>query len=618
MSHSHEQQPLLPSTMRAFVACSAFEFGGDRGPGGNGGGIVAFKYPRKGLRGCCARPFECAVVRLTRESLLVYRPTEPGLHAELSWRNVRKRRRHVSRKGDRVSYDFAFFTHSDILLLEVEDALTADGITAALRLLNMADASFASPVQDAVQWLVQNRPLPVPSVGCRSPPALTTRVPVIQREDPRGEALRRIRMREEEMREAIFYVPPRRSYATSLGTERRLKTRSPPRGSSSPAPRPNSQPPPRHIAAGTSADVGAPPLPRSASYSLGGEIARQSGAETASEMRELLHLLEQEEKKTTVLLESQEMRIRALRLMEETDAPLSLRQQAMTISGAHFSCNGQQKTRTESQEMGGKEAIQTVCDGSYASHERPPLALREIQPSPHRDQHQELSLYTQKPSSGSVMPTDDDVKCEAVTPASTSLGTHNGSNEELNGAHRMGPQHKTEQQRQQQLPVDGLSDSEALAREELCLELSNGKEEAATTESQPLVKRNPSHAVASAATKAVEAYSATKAEGGGVLCGNWEEPRQREAGRTFDSRTATQEARGEPPSEALEEKKGGAAPQREQQEVQEGIAAKTKGALRVCGTWKEYRDANSGRLYYVNTETKQRTWKIKETPFANE
>ncbi|KAF8291764.1 hypothetical protein TcBrA4_0097570 [Trypanosoma cruzi] len=142
------------------------------------------------------------------------------------------------------------------------------------------------------------------------------------------------------------------------------------------------------------------------------------------------------------------------------------------------------------------------------------------------------------------MPTDDDVKCEAVTPASTSLGTHNGNNEELNGAHRMGPQHKTEQQRQQQLPVDGLSDSEALAREELCLELSYGKEEAATTESQPLVKRNPSPAVASAATKAVEAYSATPAEGGGVLCGNWEEPREREAGRTFDSQTATQEARG--------------------------------------------------------------------------
>ncbi|RNC33144.1 hypothetical protein TcCL_Unassigned04181, partial [Trypanosoma cruzi] len=331
-----------------------------------------------------------------------------------------------------------------------------------------------------------------------------------------------------------------RSYATSLGTERRLKTRSPPRGSSSPAPRPNSQPLPRHIAAGTSADVGAPPLPRSASYSLGGEIARQSGTETASEMRELLHLLEQEEKKTTVLLESQEMRIRALRLMEETDAPLSLRQQAMTISGAHFSCNGRQKPRTESQEMGGKEAVQTVCDGIYASHKRPPLALREMQPLPHRDQHQELSLHTQKPSSGSVMPTDADVKCESATPALTSLGTHNGSNEELNGARRMGSHHKTEQQRQQQLPVDGLSDSEALAREGWCSELSYGKEEAATTESQPLVKGNPSPAVAAAATKAAEACSATPAEGGGVLCGNWEEPRQREAGRTYDSQTTTQ------------------------------------------------------------------------------
>ncbi|EKF29233.1 hypothetical protein MOQ_006994, partial [Trypanosoma cruzi marinkellei] len=285
MNHTHEQQRIPPSSMRAFVACSAFEFGEDCVPEGIGGGIVVFKYPRKGLRGCCARPFERAVVRLTRESLLVYRPTDPGLHAKLSWRNVRETRRHVSRKGDRVSYDFAFFTHSDILLLEVEDALMADGIAAALQLLSVADASSACPVRDAGQWLVQNRPLPESSAGCRSPPAPTTRVPLIERDDPRGEALRRIRMREEEMREAIFYVPPRRSYATSLGTEGRLRTRSPPRGSLSPAPRPNSQSQPRHIAAGTSAEVGAPPLPRSASCSLGGAIARQSGAETASEMR---------------------------------------------------------------------------------------------------------------------------------------------------------------------------------------------------------------------------------------------------------------------------------------------------------------------------------------------
>ncbi|KAF8279691.1 hypothetical protein TcBrA4_0102460 [Trypanosoma cruzi] len=123
-------------------------------------------------------------------------------------------------------------------------------------------------------------------------------------------------------------------------------------------------------------------------------------------------------------------------------------------------------------------------------------------------------------------------------------------------------QRKTDQQRQQQFSADGLLTSEALAREEWCSELSYGKEEAATNESQPLVKRNPSPAVASAATKAVEAYSATPAEGGGVLCGNWEEPRQREARRKYDSQTATQEARGKPPPEALEEKNSGAAPQR--------------------------------------------------------
>ncbi|EKF28965.1 hypothetical protein MOQ_007268, partial [Trypanosoma cruzi marinkellei] len=308
---------------------------------------------------------------------------------------------------------------------------------------------------------------------------------------------------------------------------------------------------PRHIAAGTSAEVGAPPLPRSASCSLGGAIARQSGAETASEMRGLLHLLEQEEKKTSVLLESQEKRIRALRLMEETDVPLSSRQQAMTTNGAPTSRNGQQKARTESQEMGGKDTVQTVCDGRYASPEKPPQGLQGTQPTSHRDQHQELSLHTQKPSSGSVVPTDFAVKCEerkeseAVTPALTSLGTRVESNDDLNGAPRMGSQRKTEQQRQQQLPAEGLSTSEALAQENPVSEFSRGKEEAATTVSQPLVKRSPSPAVAAAAaTKALEARSAMPAEGSGVLCGNWEERRRRETGRTYDSQTAPQEAGG--------------------------------------------------------------------------
>ncbi|EKF30046.1 hypothetical protein MOQ_006151 [Trypanosoma cruzi marinkellei] len=266
-------------------------------------------------------------------------------------------------------------------------------------------------------------------------------------------------------------------------------------------------------------------------------------------MRGLLHLLDQEEKKTSVLLESQEKRICALCLMEETDVPLSSRQQAMTTNGAPTSRNGQQKARTESQEMGGKDALQTVCDGRYASPEKPPRGLRGTQPTPHRDQHQELSLRTQQPSSGSVVPTDFAVKreerkeSEAVTPAVTPLGTRVESNEELNGARRTGSQRKTEQQRQQQLPAEGLSTSEALARENPVSELSRGKEEAATTGSQPLVKRSPFPAVA-AATKALEACSATPAEGGGVLHGQWRELRRRETGRTYDRQTFTKEAGG--------------------------------------------------------------------------
>ncbi|EAN83074.1 hypothetical protein TcYC6_0077070 [Trypanosoma cruzi] len=108
-----------------------------------------------------------------------------------------------------------------------------------------------------------------------------------------------------------------------------------------------------------------------------------------------------------------------------------------------------------------------------------------------------------------------------------------GSNEELNGARRMGSQRKTEQQRQQQFSANGLLTSEALARENLGSELSRGKEEAVKIELQTLVERNPSPAAAAAAataTNAAEACSATPAGGGGVLHGQWRELRQREMG----------------------------------------------------------------------------------------
>ncbi|RNC55836.1 hypothetical protein TcCL_ESM06677 [Trypanosoma cruzi] len=76
----------------------------------------------------------------------------------------------------------------------------------------------------------------------------------------------------------------------------------------------------------------------------------------------------------------------------------------------------------------------------------------------------------------------------------------------------------------------------------------------------------------------------------------------------------TQEERGKTQAEPLEMKRAGAAPQWKQHEVQEGIPSKTKGALRVSGTWNGVRDSESGRHYYVNTEAKQRTWKIRKGP----
>jgi hypothetical protein len=41
-------------------------------------------------------------------------------------------------------------------------------------------------------------------------------------------------------------------------------------------------------------------------------------------------------------------------------------------------------------------------------------------------------------------------------------------------------------------------------------------------------------------------------------------------------------------------------------------------ALRVSGAWKELLDPATQRKYYVNAETKQRTWKIADTPFATQ
>ncbi|EAN85978.1 hypothetical protein Tc00.1047053506617.50 [Trypanosoma cruzi] len=118
---------------------------------------------------------------------------------------------------------------------------------------------------------------------------------------------------------------------------------------------------------------------------------------------------------------------------------------------------------------------------------------------------------------------------EAVTPALASIGTQMENNEELNGARRMGSQRKTEQQRQQQFSADGLLTSEALAREDRDSELSRRKEEAVEIELQTLVERHPSPAEATAAN-AAETFSATPAEGGGVLHGQWRELRQREMG----------------------------------------------------------------------------------------
>ncbi|ESL05575.1 hypothetical protein TRSC58_06771 [Trypanosoma rangeli SC58] len=611
MSHHHGQQLPPPSSTHAFSACSAFEFGGDcahREPEGIGGGITVLQYPVKGLRGHRAKPFERAVVRLTRESLSVYRPTDPGLHAELCWRNVRERRRHLSRKEGRVSYEFAFFTHSSILVLEVADAGIAGGIVAALQLLNGWDVSFALPAQDAE------------TVAATTADAARART--IQRGDQGGEALRRIRVREEEMREAIFYLPSRRSPAGSLRTERWQPTRSPPLVSSSPAPRPKSQPLPRHPTAAALAEASAPSLPRSVSGPLSGASTCRSGTETIAEVRALLHLLEQEEKKASLSLKTQGERVRALHLKAETHLPQFLHQQVATTRGAPSSLDGQQQPHTELHGEGGTEAIQTLSQGGHALCGRPPRALQETQPPSQPDQCQELSPpQQQRPFTGSVVSTELNLKCEgrlesaAATSALASPDQQMGKNEAVNEASRIELQREAEEHKAQLSSGKPLLlQLQALAQERRDLALPQEGEAAASPESQPLAKA-PTSCAKTAATTVAEEPPATKASGG-VVYGSWKELHHKPTGRTYYRHIVTKEAQWEVPSEVLEMKKAAAATQQEQQEQQETTSVK-KGALRVCGAWKEFRDPKRGRLYYVNTETKQRTWNIKETSFAD-
>ncbi|KEG07748.1 hypothetical protein DQ04_08911000, partial [Trypanosoma grayi] len=131
------QQKQQPSrSTDVFSACTAFEYGG-----GGDACITALKYPLRGQDGYCAKPFESAVVRLTRESLSIYRPTDRVFYAELRWREVREIRRHTSGSSGEPLHEFAFMTPLGIIVVEVADTVTAEGIAASLRLLNVNSAT---------------------------------------------------------------------------------------------------------------------------------------------------------------------------------------------------------------------------------------------------------------------------------------------------------------------------------------------------------------------------------------------------------------------------------------------------------------------------------------------
>ncbi|KAF8307496.1 hypothetical protein TcBrA4_0018200 [Trypanosoma cruzi] len=318
MSHSQSSSQYHPSSMRAFVACSAFELlAGVVGLGATVAALVAFLNihgracvvavrDRLSVPWCASRGSPCWSTR----------PTEPGLRAELSRRKARKRRPPAcSGKGDRVSYDFAFFTHSDILL-EVEDALTADGITAALQLLCVTDATPLRPrCRTRGSGSCKTGLCRCPSAGCSSADFVDA-CAVIQRGGPRGEVLRRIRMHE-----AISCVPPRSSYATSPRNEGRWATRPLSRGLSFLR---HAQTYGRCLATSPQARWrrGGPASATHGSHLAHSVAQFPAGARRRQPLRcrGLLHLLEKE-KRRNVLFESQGRCIRALRLMEEANAP---------------------------------------------------------------------------------------------------------------------------------------------------------------------------------------------------------------------------------------------------------------------------------------------------------
>ncbi|ORC87288.1 uncharacterized protein TM35_000232590 [Trypanosoma theileri] len=582
-----------------FSACSAFEFGGDvhheRSRGGSGSSnnsssssIVVFKYPLKDPHKYTARPFESAVVRLTRESLSVYRPTDRVFFCELNWCDVREIRRHTSKRRNQMSYEFAFFTHAaGIILLETYDIRIIDGIAVSLQLLSVGCVLQSSNSQTTTTPIVASTGVTGRVSRRETSPSTTPLTQVAPRDDAISQALRRIREREEEMREAIFYGPPIQSPATN--SHPHLHSSSPPRSES--YPREDMRPPRRDV-----------------------EL-------TAAGMHNLLMLLEEEEKKATKSLRTQEERIRTLCSREETKFPERLWQHKVsTPNDDLMHHNRPAVVVSESREVYEQtNMMRGMLNERHNLKTQPMMSpkseMDSTRPTQSYDEPQEVDQKIgHEPIPHNVISGDvtthgvRDEKERAILPLLNSLDEDTKRNKDLNEGRRLELHHKVMENQQPISVAGGFSLTEALERERQTEELTRQND---MKKSESITEGDH---VNSGAVTLSSAEENREPKTGGVLYGNWKEFRDKESGKVYYRNIVTKEAQWKPPPEVLEMK------QREKKTFsEEPESTKTKkGPLRILGVWKEYKDPKSDRLYYVNGETKQRTWKVEETPFRGE
>lgn len=103
------------------------------------------------------------------------------------------------------------------------------------------------------------------------------------------------------------------------------------------------------------------------------------------------------------------------------------------------------------------------------------------------------------------------------------------------------------------------------------------------------------------------------------MYGDWKEVFNQEKGKPFYKNTATGESTWKVPAEvqAMKDSNNGGVGGGAGSPPPPAAAASNAGAnSRVKDGWKEVFDPTKGKHYYVNLETKERTWNVEKTPFS--